>query len=367
MVIFVLILFICLLHYSIGYIIEVFKLKPVAYVSTLTTIGFILFFTVGLHYTSDYNMYYYIYKYNIETSDFMFWFLSRIFKSFHLSFQDLYIFHIVISTLMFYWFIRRNTLNVFFIFFMYICLDYVHFSNQIRYYMGFPFLLLCFDFLFKKKYIVSILFAVLAFLCHAALLLLLLFVPLYYFLKNEKYDYWIFILSGLFFALIGGLMISPWGQEIKHFGYYFGDDEVSSFSGGLLISLPYILFMSLIVFETMKYRKRKANFNSDIQYLNLYKLSYFSFIFVPSSIVIQILGYRYVMPFFVVYALYYLYMIKDLDYKIKGQKMLLFTLVCLVALFIIYVLPDILLGSNSKLKEIEQMLQSIRYINFNEW
>ena len=364
----VLLLFIFFLfHYFFGQLIEIYKLKPLAIIMGLLILGLTYYFLLWLEYTADYSMYQYMFKHETDNTDFLFQFLTKFYKANHWSFHDLHVSHIVVSTLIVFYLISRFTSNVFYVFFAYIILDYVHFSNQIRYFLGFPVMILAFYNLFNKRYILFAILAYLAYLSHASLIVLLTFVPIYYLVKPKQYFKVLSILSVVCFIIVYVAFTLGLGLEIEHFGEYFKEEGTSSFLGGAFNAIPYIVMISFLYFESRKYINANPDCFQDPKFNFLYKISFYTIIFIPASFFMQIAGHRYVMPFMIFYVIFYLYLIRNKTQKIKNLKMILFSSVCFLLSLVIYILPDFLFGENHFLTEIDYMLKSIQYINYREW
>ena len=87
----VLLLFIIFLfHYFVGQLIEIYKLKPLAIIMDVLVLGLYYYVTLGLEYTADYGMYNYMFKYESDDTDFLFQFLTKLYKANSWSFQDLH-------------------------------------------------------------------------------------------------------------------------------------------------------------------------------------------------------------------------------------------------------------------------------------
>lgn len=353
-------------HSLISQLIEVLKLKAVALVAAVVLLITIWYFTFGLEYTADYRMYAFLFKNDLQT-DFMFRQFSTLFSSYGYTFHDLYVFHIAVTVLLYLSLISKFSHNIWFIFLAYIVLDYVHFANQIRYFMGFPMMLWAFYCLHRSKYFLFALFAVLACLSHSALIVLLTFVPAYLWIKPQKYLKHTLLLSIFCFLIVYIAFTQGMGREIEHFGEYFSKKGVSSFFGGFYNAVPYLIFTLFLYLETRRYRMKHPEWQTDRQFVFLYKLTFYTVIFIPASFFLQIAGHRYVMPFVVIYGIYYLYLIRDEVRRVKVQKIFAYSAVCAVISVIIYVLPSYIMSENHFMNEVERMLKSVEYLNYSEW
>lgn len=309
-------------------------------------------------------MYYWFYKIEVDETDPMFYWISLFFKDHSFSYEAVFQFHIIVITLLNYILIKKYTRNYFYVIIVYLVINYVHSVNQIRYFLGFPFLLLGFYYLFQRKNIViSITLFILAYLCHSALSVLLVFIPLYYFIPVRRYMTYI-TLGTLGASVILYLLIKfGFAVEIEHFGAYFGKEYDSSFLGGLFNALPYIIYYAYLIIESRSILKEYPEYYDDKKFAYLYKISFFPLIFVPASFAIQILGHRYVMPFVIFWTIYYLYLIHDLPNKTKSIKLIVFSLIHIVVACVFYVLPDFILKDNHYAEELQDIIKSIKYLN----
>lgn len=359
--------FIFLIHFFVGQLIEVLQSKVVAFFFAIILIILVYYFTLGLEYTADYKMYYYFFKDETEKTDYVFRQLTKLYKFNHLNFHDLFVTHIIVSVILYYIFIIKFNFNFYYIFLVYFVLDYVHYSNQIRYFLGFPIMLLAFYNLYKTNIIRFLIFAALAVLSHSGLLVLLTFVPIYFFIKSKYYIRVMLFLSILCFIIVYLFFSLGLGADIKHFGEYFAKDGISSIGGGVFKASPYVFFMILILWQTRMYLKNNSKAFEDKEFVFLYKLTFYTIIFIPASFFIQITGQRYVMPFVIVYVIYYLYMLRDQNIKYKVTKLLVFSIVCFFISLDIYILPDYILKENLFVDELKLMLKSISYLDYRNW
>lgn len=355
-----------LFHFVIGQLIEVFKIKPLAIIMAVLLLAIVYYFTLGLEYTADYGMYEFVFNNNFDT-DYLFMRLTELSDYYHYTFHDLFALHIFVYTLIYFFFIGKFNNNIFYIFLAYIVLDYVHFSNQIRYYLGFPLMLWAFYHLYNKKYILCIICCLIAYLSHSATIVLITFVPMYLFLKTEFFLKYILISSAICFIIVYLAFSLGLGRDIEHFGEYFAESGVSGIFGGLFNAMPYLIFISFLYFQTKIYIRNNPECYTDKHFVFLYKLTFYSLVFIPASFFLQIIGHRYVMPFVVIYGIYFLYLIRNDKPKIKSRKLLGYSSICFTISLFIYILPTYILKENHFLHEVDLMLKSIEYLNYKEW
>lgn len=356
------IVFILIIHLVIGLMIENIKRDVFTFPINLLLLVCSMLFTVGITYTADWSLYEWYYRYELELTDPVFFQLTKLFRSYHLEYDYLFMVHISSSILIYFFVISRYTKNYFYVFLIYLMLDYVHFTNQIRYYVGFPILMTGYYYLFyRKRYFISISLIVLGILCHAGLAALLLFIPLFYFVSTKNFTKVIMAGSLAMFIIIYFAMNGSLGLALQHYDAYFGKEYDSSIIGGFFNALPYVAYGVFFTIEFPRLLKKKVIVDKRKHDL-LVKLSIFPFIFLPGALLTQILGHRFIMPFSIFWMITYLYLIRDLPEKKRFFKMLLFSVVHFFAIFAIYILPDFVLPQNLFKKEIELTIKSISYL-----
>lgn len=351
-----------MLHLIIGLVNENLQDKMVATFFNIILIVLSLILTVGITFNSDWNMYYYLFKLEHFKTDFMFTLLTKIFKEFGLGYEDLFIFHIISIIFLFFLLISKFTRNFVYVFLIYFLLDYVHFTNQIRYYLGFPIMILGLYYLLNKRnYILGIGLGILSILFHNGLAVLLLFIPL--FLIKDKNYLKILLYCSVAFALFLFLVLQYGiGISFSHFDSYLGGEYETSIIGGIFNALPYIIYLSFLLFEFFRITNNYPDKMNDQEFVFLMKLSFFSVLFLLSSLFLQIIGHRYILPFSIFWIIFYLKMISGLPHKIRFLKMVLFSLVHLLALMCIYILPDLFLPQNHMKEELYLIIESIPYL-----
>lgn len=356
--VFIIIVFIFLFY--IGQFIE--RLSSNFFAIICNAILFILLAYCFTSYTnnSDWNMYYYFFKYEDSKTDPVFYWLTLLFKKLHLNYTDLFVFHIILILSLYYFLISRFTKNIFFIFLAYLMLDNVHLVNQLRYYLGFPILLYGFYLLFcQKKIFLALIPITVALLCHSGLSFLLIFIPVYYFIPLNKYYQYILVLSVVVFLITLIVFNSSLGDLLNHFGNYFQKDNKSSFLGGLYNAIPYLLFTVFLFSETIKLLRENPKIINDRQFVFLYKISFFGMIFIPGSFLIQIIGHRYVMTLSVFWLIYYyVYFIKEQDQKLQLKRFSIISGIVLVSSFFIYIIPYHVFGHSHFSEEFQNMIKS---------
>ncbi|WP_379970193.1 EpsG family protein [Epilithonimonas sp. UC225_85] len=329
----------------------------------IVLIIFVFIFTLGITYTADWDMYYDFFKTENDETDYVFYKLSILFHSFHFTFKEFYQFHIIVITFLNYFLITRFTKNYFYVMLAYMVINYVHSVNQIRYYMGFPiFILGCYYLLYQKRTFLGILLLILSYLCHTALAVVLIVIPIYYFVPIKKYFNYISILAIITGVIIYYMFKAQLGVGIEHFGEYFKEENTSSIMGGIYNSVPNIIVTVYLYILTRQTLKRFPEYYNDRMFVFLYKICFFPVIFIIPSFFLLILGHRYVVSFYILWVAFFLYMVKDLNHKERLSKFILFSSILLLASFFYYVIPEYIDSKSGTIPELEEILESIKYL-----
>lgn len=351
-----------ILHLFFGMLNENLKSRVPSILTGIVLAMAAILFTVGIRDNSDWKMYYYFFKLGNEETDLMFVLLAKLFKTAGFEFADLYTFHMVSIIMLFVLVISRYTRNWFYVLYIFLVLDYVHLTNQIRYYFGFPILMLgLYYMMYRKKYTLSILLLFLALLFHKGLFMLLLFIPAYYLIPVGHYIRVILWLSTALTVVVVAVVNFGVGISLEHFDNYLGREYEASLMGGLFNALPYLIYLTFIYIEHVRLTRRQPEILNEPKNVLIMKLAFFPLLFLPASLLLQILGHRYIMPFSIFYAVYYLLLIRGLPEKERFLKMILFTLVHFAAVYSIYLLPDYFLSENHYLDQLKTALRSIPY------
>ncbi len=311
--------------------------------------GFVFYALLyNVTYNSDWDMYDAIFMGHTESNDFLFNFISQSFFSKGYDYSSVYKLHIFLISIGFFYFASRNTYsNVFGIITVYLLFQIVPVSNQIRYYVAFSFFLIAiYNLIVSKNRIVFFIFAILSFVSHSAILLMYPFIYIYYFTNDDAYIrkliVYSIILAGFFYFIsFVGFIFS------FHFGSYFENDLLSSFTGGLFNNLIWVLWF-FFIYRT---NKKLVNTNSELiesdeKYQFFYKLSLYSIIFMPVSILLQVLAHRYIAASIIVWLTFFYYSL-NYEYSLKDRLQAVFSLIILIGItfFYMYILPVFLLGA----------------------
>lgn len=312
---------------------------------------------------ADWEMYRWFFKLETDRTDFIFYRLSVLFNDMQLKFTDLFQFHIIITIFINYFLITRFNKNYFYVMLAFMVLNYVHSVNQIRYFLGFPFLCLGFYYLMlNKKIVVAVLLFILACLCHSAISLLLIFIPIYYFINRKNFLNFILLGSFLVVATIFLIFKFNLAGKFNHFGDYLVQENMTSLVGGLYTAFPYILNLAFLYILNKDVLKIFPEYEHEPVYVFLYKISFFPLLFIPISFLIDILGHRYVIPFHIFWCIFFLFLTKDLEHKNRTVKFLIFGAIQIVCAMFFYIFPDYVLKDNHYRDELETMMMSIKYL-----
>ena len=298
-------------------------------------------------------------------TDFLFRYLSNVFRNLGLTFFELYQLHIVLYGLLFTYFITRFTNNSFLVLIFYLSILYVPLVNQIRYFLALGFLLNGFYFFYftKRKYLSFILFA-LAILSHSAIILFYGFIFLNKYSSKENYLKRCYIMSGILFMIIFSLNSLGLRNYLGNYLNYFNSEGVSSLAGGVYNILPYVIFLLLLHRQAINAQKKYTFFENDKTFQILYRLSLFSIIFIPISLNIQIFAHRYVHASLIVWLCFYCYTLRqEKSFKIVLNHTICITIAMIGLFYYTYFFSEIALNqSASYLSEFIKSFNSVDYL-----
>lgn len=364
MVIFISITF---LYVFFIYWFELFHYFPMNKMASLCLGGFVFYLLLyNVTYNSDWEMYDAIFMGYTESNDFLFNFISQTFSDRGYDYSSVYKLHILLIGIGFIYFASRNSYaNVFGIITTYLLFQLIPVSNQIRYYAAFSFFLIgIYNLIVKKNRILFFLFIALSFLSHSAISLMFPFIYFYYFVDTNGYVrkliLYSLILAGIFYFIsFVGFIFS------FHFGSYFEGDLVSSFSGGLVNNFIWV-FWYLFVFLINK-RLENANpdlIAADVKYQFLYKISLYSILFFPVSLIIQVLAHRFIQASLIFWLLFFYYSLNfEASSKARMVTILVFIILILVTFLYMYILPTYLLGNSATEVVFQLFLSNKTFFN----
>lgn len=321
-------------------------------------------FSLEIKSSADWDAYIILFENKDANIDYLFRFLSSIFKNLGLKFEQLYQFHIILISLLLINFIRKVNNSIFFVFGIYIILYFVPITNQIRYYLAFSlFLNGCYYLYIDKKIKLSLIIFTLAILSHSAILGLLLFVVFNQFSKKISYVKLLIISSLSLFGISFFLQIIGVMSYLEKYAIYFSKESTSSFLGGLFNIFPYIILLIFIYYNYQKTISKSILLKKDAIYLLLFKLTMYTIVFIPISFYFQILSHRYVFPFTIVWVCLYLYPFQYSKNHVKSLQTMWITLIVFFLVFFYnYQFSEYILGEKSLyLTEFIKSFNSIEY------
>ena len=330
------------------YSFEVFRNFTTA--KLISTFGGALVFYLLLYnvtYNSDWDIYSTMFNNSASSNDFLFNFISKLFSARRLEYSSVYKFHIFLMGIGFIYFTSRFSYSsVFAVIITYLLFQLIPLSNQIRYYVAFSFYLISvYNLIVAKNVFGFTIFEVLSLLSHSGILLMYPFIYFYYITKSTHYfqkliSYGLIFAGLIFIFYLVGLVF------LNHFSSYFEQDGLSSFKGGVFSNAIWLLWSLVIYFKNKRLSKSYADIiNYDIKYQFLYKLSLYSVIFYPVSIIVQIFSHRYIVASLIVWVTFILYSLKFENSLFKRLNIIsIFLLLNLVTFIYMYFLPAYILG-----------------------
>lgn len=355
------------LYLAFIYCFEIFQDYSFSKITSLLLGGFVFYLLLyNVTYNSDWNMYDSIFMGHTQSNDFLFNLISSTFSDKGYDYSSVYKLHIFMIGFGIIYFVSRDSYsNVFGIITTYLLFQIVPVSNQIRYYVAFSFFLLAvYNLIVSRNRGLFIVFAFLSVLSHSTIFLMYPFLYFYYYTYNENYIRKLivnsFVLAGFFYFIsFLGFIFS------FHFGSYFEESFLSSISGGLLNNFIW-LFWFFFIYKINKrlMETHSSELESDVRYQFFYKLSLYSILFFPVSIMLQVLAHRYIAASLIVWLTFYYY---SLNYEKSLKDRLLsisfFVVLIFATFFYIYVLPSILLGISTTEAVFELFLSNKFFFN----
>lgn len=319
----------------------------------------------GVTDTTDWNGYLYIYENEEFSIDFIFRFLSVQTKLLGLNYIHLYQFHVLLTGALLTFFISRFTSNIFFISTFVILILFIPLANQIRFFLSLSLFLNAIYFLcVKKKKVLFLIIGLVSVLSHIGITPLFLFIPIYFIENNKNYLKTIIIISTSIYILIATLFslfgtLSELGLR-ENFDSYFLSDYSSSFLGSLFQSLPILIITTILIANKNYFINKISHFQDEKLYF-LYRLTFFSFIFIPASFLTQIVLFRYCIALFFVWVLLILRAAKYEKRNIQIRKISLLFVIQYMYIIYIYWIPISILNSSSTIEKFYSIIDSIKF------
>lgn len=172
---------------------------------------------------------------------------------------------------------------------------------------------------------------------------------LYFYYKTKSKQYFQrLILFSLILAAFVYIIYSGNFIFSNRFDVYFEEEGLSSVAGGIFANSIWMLWLLFIFLKHKKLTKSASNtIENDIKYQFLYKLSLYSVIFYPISLIIQIFCHRYIMASLIVWVTYILYSMKYESSLFRRLRAIsIFLGLVLVTFFHQYLLPGYLFANS---------------------
>ena len=364
MIVSILLFFQFYLSFVFQYFKEAKLYKKVIFIISLL---FFYFLFIGIRDSADWEMYENVFNYEEYYTDFLFRYISLFVVFLGYSFEELFVLHILLYGYFFVKFASHFTQNIFLVIGFYIVLTYVPLANQIRYFLALSLFfngLHCY-YLGKSK--TSYIYFFFSLLSHSSMLILFSFlfvekkVGMKNFAKTMLTYSFIFFFSFNFMLSFG--ILDLLGQfHMKE--YFESDDYGSSIFGGVFNEFPFICILISLYYFLEKTIKENLFLLEDKVFVFLYKLTFYSVLFVPISFNFQIIGHRYVQAFIIVWLCLLVYTIKHIEIKKKIiQNYVILSSYIIFMIFYLYYLPIIVFGMPNALYYLE-FIRSFNSINY---
>lgn len=319
--------------------------------------GFVLYFIViGLvTFNNDWLAYEWRFE-NNNSSDLLYYLFYKVFNNLNLKFKDLYIFNQVLNAILLLNFFRlsKASKGASIIILISLALFGSTLSILLRYSTAFLFFINgAYYFSFNKKQ-KGITFFTLAVLAHfGACLLILIYFSLKPFRKYIFSTLRLLILA-IVLLLIQNLLLQF--LILLNFGnfLYYIEEGASSVQGGIMASLPVVLWFFSIVTFRRHIAKKEDDETSDF----LYQFSLIPFVLFFVGLTLQIVLYRYIEPFAIIWGTYFVYELQFFKGNKRFHIILLLFVNIVLTIYLKYFLPFKLVGHSEWYEHYEELLKS---------
>jgi hypothetical protein len=317
----------------------------------------------GITETTDWFGYEYIFENDEFPIDFTFRFLSSQIKLLGLNYIDLYQFHVFLTGALLIFFISRFTSNIFFVSTFLILILFIPLANQIRFFLSLSLFINAVYFLcIKRNKFLFLFIGTLSVLTHIGIIPLLLFCKIYFIKKDEKYLKTLILISILItiiiFVLFNIIGVMEGIGLRENLDSYTQDEYSSSFLGTLFQIAPILVFV-VFIFTNKIYFIKKINHFKDEKLKFLYRLTIFSFLFIPASFFTQIIVFRYCVSLSFVWILLILHSTEYYKIIKRVRKITILFVGLWLFVFYIYAMPIIILNSDETIKKVMLIFNSI--------
>lgn len=216
----------------------------------------------------------------------------------------------------------------------------------------------------KRNKFLFLFIGTLSVLTHIGIIPFLLFCKIYFIKKDEKYLKTLILISSLSTIIIAVLFtIEGAMSEIglrETLDAYISNEYATSFLGTLFQILPTLLFV-IFFFTKKNYFIEKINRFKDEKFKFLYRLTIFSFLFIPPSFYSQIIFFRYCMSLSFVWILLILHSAEYYKIIKRVRKITILFVGIWLFVFYLYLVPIIILNSDEAIKKANLILNSIQF------
>ena len=326
-------------------------------------LAFIILFVVSgfVTYTPDMEGYITLFEEDLGR-DFMFNAFTVYFKSFGWDdFQYIHITYIALSASFLVLFIHKFKTDTLFVVLLYISIIFLHFTTQISFFLGYFSMCLALYYFYKKNNKYTIVFFIIGVASHISLFI---FLPFFFLIRlNVKHIYRVIIYSNLAIILLGSFIFSVVFLFFpkERFLEYVETENITSILGAILVFTPSLISFFVVVFIREKYNNLISTFedNEDLDFL--FKASIIFYALFGLAFIIQIIGYRFIIPAMIFQILFMLILANKMNSF--NMKVVLYSIL-FVHLFSTYFLLDYVLGTHSsQLDGIKTILESNIILN----
>lgn len=336
--------------------------KVLKYVNSSLCI-FLLYLVLGsATFNNDWIAYEELYDGLKPTYDLLYYFSYKIFNFFNFSYESFYTINQLGIYLLFIFFVNKFTPKyIFIVVLSLLVLAAPNLSILLRYYTAFSFFLVSVYYLkMTNNKFAGYFFLILSITSHFGAIVLFLFLYAYRYLKINKGFRYVFTIALLLWLSKSIVFIVLNFLGIGSFSLYIEDE--SSFRGGVFASLPYLPWMLFIYARHSYLLRRNLHIKEDRQYLFLYKLSLFPFIFIVLALFLQIILHRYLEPFIIVWCTFLCYSIRFSKKRVAKCVLVVSIMLTLaISFYGKYFLPLKLLGDSEWLIHYLEILNSNKF------
>lgn len=291
-------------------------------------------------YTPDWDAYEYMIQSDSET-DYLFKLIVALYKYLNIdTYKSIHITFIFSISLLLITFLKEFDVNYFVVIVLFLVLNYLVFTTQIRYFLGFFGVLISLKRFNDKRYLSSFWYFLFSLFSHMSLIL---FLPFYFLINSGFKQIKKFVIFSIISLFISSTFLVYLLPDILYYRFilYFESEHRASILGSLYFFLPSIINISfLLIYLKIVYSLNSLNDLPDISKF-LLKITFISFYIFGLALNIQVFGSRIVEPIFFVQSIFYLSEI----FNRKGNLAYIFLFLSFLLNFIIvYILPFIIFG-----------------------